>query len=83
MESVVPVLLVLSITYPTSSGKDFSVFVTEVVPLFSSPLTFPMSSVKELGGFVVVVSAVLLSGLLKPSSDRWAKNKIAHRWPLP
>ena len=55
MESVVPVLLVLSITYPTSSGKDFSVFVTEVVPLFSSPLTFPMSSVKELGGFVVVV----------------------------
>ena len=27
---------------------------------------------------VVVVSSVLLSGLLNPSPDRWAKSKIAH-----
>ena len=76
-----PVLLLLSITYPTSSENDSDVFVAEVVLIFSSRLTDSRSSVKELGG--VVVSAVLLSGLLKPSPDKWAKNKIAHRWPLP
>ena len=64
-----------------SFEKDFVVFVAEVVLIFSSRFTDSRSSVKELG--VVVVSAVLLSGLLKPSPDRWAKNKIAHRWPLP
>ena len=78
---MIPVLSLPSMTYPMSSLEDFVVFVAEVVLIFSSRLTDPMSSMKELGG--VVVSAVLLSGLLKPSPDRWAKNKIAHRWPLP
>ena len=64
-----------------SSVNDFVVFVAEVVLIFSSRLTDSRSSVKELGG--VVVSAVLLSGLLKPSPNRWAKNKITHRGPLP
>ena len=64
-----------------SSVNDFVVFVAEVVLIISSRLTDSRSSVKELGG--VVVSSVLLSGLLKPSPDRWAKNKIAHIWPLP